>query len=208
MPRETSDSWEDQLQKLGLKRDRKIWILAQESDVTQKFRVAYRLWQDFASSSAKRTQIKLDVARMHELKKEIIELDFEIDELKHELDHRSPQSDSQQIARFDDIQNRYEQLRKQRNLDDRDAKRIESDLSVLDDINTLDANIERGRKLCRSALDDLGRIIEATDKKYAELKANVAVQSALAQAGSRKLEPSLIYRRIVAWKVQAEGYLK
>jgi hypothetical protein len=206
--RDTMDSPEQQLLKLGLKWDGKIYVLTQESDVQQNFNTARTLLRAYKLNIEMRMRIELAIATIQQLEKEVIELDFQINELNRALGQRPGRPNSDQIAFFDGIKNQRDQLAQQRNLETTEVRRLRSDLPVPKERNDLNVTIERGRESCRTALDDLSGSIESTNAEYSDLKTNAQAQAALTKLGGRKVAPSSAYDSIVKQTAQLERNFK
>jgi serine/threonine protein kinase len=199
------DSPDQRLQKLGLERKGKICVLTQESDVQQKFNAARSLFEDYKSGVEKRDEIELAIATFQQLDKDVIGLDFLINDLNQQLGQRPPRPNSQDIAQFDGIKNQRDQLARQRNEAIARSRLLKSQLPSQKERNDLNVKIERGREFCRSALANLAKIIESTQAKYDDLKKNDQVRSDLQDL---KLGPSAAYKNIVTQTALLERFFK
>ena len=206
--RDTVVSPEQQLQKLGLKWDGKVYVLAQESDVQQKFNMARSLIKEHKIDVDKRMAIERAIATFQQLDKDVIAYDFQINELNRQLGQRPGRPNSDQIAFFDNIKAERDRLAGERNEAIFNSRRLKSEIPSPRERNELDAKIERGRESCRSTIGDLGRTIESTNAQYADLKKNDQIQAALTKLGGRKLGPSSAYNTIVKQAPQQERYFK
>ena len=76
------------------------------------------------------------------------------------------------------------------------------------EMQELNVAIERGRVLCRSALDELGEMIKSTDAKLRDLKTNDQVKKALVDLKGLKLDHTSEYQIIRKQVNQWEAFLK
>ena len=124
------------------------------------------------------------------------------------LGRQPPRPDNQVKAHFDAIRTERDQLE----LDISEAafiwRELNSQLLGPREMQELHVAIERGRVLCRSALDELGEMIKSTDAKLRDLKTNDQVKKALVDLKDLRLDHSSRYQNILKQIKQWEAFVK
>ena len=97
---------EERLQELGLKRTGRIYILAQEADVEQRFNKSRSLFEEYRSNVYKKAAVESATVRMKQLVQDNRARDLSIDQLNQALGRQPPRPDNQVKAHFDAIRTR------------------------------------------------------------------------------------------------------
>jgi len=206
--RVTVDSPDERLQKFGLRRAGRFYVLSQESDVVPTFNKARSRVDEYKASMLKKAAIEMANLQMRQLERDNNARDLQIDLLNRQLGTRPGRANSQENAQFEDIRIQRDELARQRS----DAaflwNELRSQLPSPSASHELDVAIEHGRAFCRRALEELGEMIKSADAKLAELKKNDQVRNALADAEDRKLGHTPEYQNSVKQVMQWEAFVK
>jgi serine/threonine protein kinase len=199
---------EERLQKFGLTRANKVYIVAQEAELEQEFKRSRPLMKEFQSNCEMRIKIQMASARIHQLDQFIPEIDFNIRSYNVQLGARPARPNSDQIAFFDDIKQRRDMLGQERSQAIAELQILRSQIPIPRQIHELDLASQRGRASCRRAVDGLGEMIKSIDAKFGELKKNDELQQALADAGGTKFAHASDYPNLVKQVKQWDAFLK
>ena len=196
------------LRRFGLIRVGKIYVLEQETEVQRKFNAARPLVDEYSSNIEKRNEIERAAATIHELDRDNVLRDFQISDIDRELRQRPPRPNSDQTAIIDSLTNRRDTLDGERNLAITNSRLLKSQFpNPKQQIRELEVEIDRGRALCRSALDDLDRVIRSTEAKFSDLTKNDEIRTALAKIGSVKLGHIPEYQNMIKWSNYWERFM-
>jgi serine/threonine protein kinase len=204
----TDLSPEARLKEFGLIRDGKIFVLGQEADLVQKFNTARPLVEEHRFNAENKFTIEQARARLHELELIFAELDFQISDRNRQLGQRPPRPDSDQQAFFDGIKNDRDILDRQRSEFIKESKILRSQFPNPRQIQELDVAIARDRVSCRTAVADLGAIIQAIEVRFADLKKDDQVRSALQKLGNPKFVHRPEYQKIATQVKQWQAFMK
>jgi hypothetical protein len=207
-PVATDLSPEERLKEFGLVREGKIFVLVQEADLVQKFDAARRLVEEYRSNVGTRNAIAQAAARLHELEPIFAELDFQISDRNRQLGQRPPRPNSDQQAFFDGIKNDRDMLDEQRSGFIMESRLLKSQFPNPRQIHELDVAIARDRDSCRTAVADLGAIIQATEAKFSDLKKDTQVRTALGKLGNPRFVHRPEYQRIATQVRQWQAFIK
>jgi hypothetical protein len=204
----TDLSPEARLKQFGLIRDGKIFVLGQETDLVQKFNTARPLVEEHRFNIENKFTIEQARARLHELELIFAELDFQISDRNRQLGQRPPRPDSDQQAFFDGIKNDRDMLDEQRSGFIKESRLLRSQFPNPRQIDELEVAIARDRESCRTAVADLGAIIQATEARFTDLKKDDQVRSALGKLGNPKFVHRPEYQKIAAQVKQWQAFIK
>ena len=199
---------EERLEKLGLTRANKIYVVAQEAELEQEFKRSRPLMKEYQSNCEMRINIQMASARIHQLNLFIPEIDFNVRGYNVQLGARPARPNSDQIAFFNDIKQRRDSLVQQRSEAIAELQILKSQVPIPRQIHELDLAIGRGRMSCRSAVDGLGEMIKSIDAKFGELRKNDEVQQVLADVGGTKFAHTSDYSNLVKQVRQWDAFLK
>jgi serine/threonine protein kinase len=199
---------EERLKEIGLIRDGKIFVLGQETDLVQKFNTARPLVEEHRFNVEKKFTIEQASARLHALELIFAELDFQISDRNRQLGQRPPRPDSDQQAFFDGIKNDRDMLDQKRSELIKESRILKSQFPNPRQIQELDVAIARDFDSCRTAVADLGAIIQATEARFTDLKKDDQVRSALGKLGNPKFVHRPEYQKIAAQVKQWQAFIK
>ena len=156
----------------------------------------------------KKADVESAAVNMKQLEQDNRARNLSIDQLNQALGKQPPRPNVHDKEQFDAIRTQRDQLVLDRSKAEFIWKELRSQLLGPREMQELNVAIERGRVLCRSALDELGGMIKSTDAKLRDLKTNDQVKKALVDLKGLKLDHTSEYQIIRKQVNQWEAFVK